>query len=137
MNEQLAYRQARDLQGAACATTADLEAYLAQIRMDVHSLRGGLAQALMHLYAGRPLPDHGTAELPYAEDVVERRLFDDVMRGGIDPGVPGGLVHDPVLANALRHTMRLLEDTADASRIVSDLLPRRVHLQANTALSPG
>ncbi|MFJ3481514.1 hypothetical protein [Streptomyces microflavus] len=42
-NEQVAYRQARDLQGAACSTTADLERYLAQIRTDAHSLRIGLA----------------------------------------------------------------------------------------------
>ncbi|MFI8164175.1 hypothetical protein ACIF6I_33860 [Streptomyces microflavus] len=46
-NEQVAYRQARDLQGAACLTTADLERYLAQIRTDAHSLRIGLAQALI------------------------------------------------------------------------------------------
>lgn len=67
-----------------------------------------------------------------------RRLFDDVMRGGIDdPGVPGGLVHDPVLANALRHTMRLLEDTADASRIVSDLLPAASTSRKTPPCRPG
>ncbi|MGQ4484261.1 hypothetical protein ACN6LM_002589 [Streptomyces sp. SAS_281] len=135
MNEQLAYRQARDLQGAACVTTADLERYLGQIRMDVHSLRGGLAQALMHIYAGTPLP-LGTAELPYPQDVVERRLLDDIMRGP-DPeeGLPGGLVRDPALGNALRLTMRLLEDTANAAALVSSLLSRPVHLQEGT-LSP-
>ncbi|MEU4266171.1 hypothetical protein ACYCCF_30040 [Streptomyces argenteolus] len=141
MNEQLAYRRARDLQGAACSTTADLGRYLAQIRMDAHSLRIGLAQAVVHAYAGTTLPDHGTAELPYPQDVVERDLFDDVMGRGDPDSVdctPRHLVRDPALAKALRHTLRLLEDTADAAGLVSDLLPRSrsVHPQAGTALPP-
>ncbi|MFJ3481512.1 hypothetical protein [Streptomyces microflavus] len=69
--------------------------------------------------------------------MVERRLLDDVMRGpDSKEGLPGGLVPKPALANALRHTMRLLEDTATAADLVSNALPRPVHLQEGTALSP-
>ncbi|MGW2841802.1 hypothetical protein ACWCWD_28955 [Streptomyces sp. NPDC001493] len=143
MNEKLAYRRARDIQGAACSTPGDLSRYLAQIRMDAHSLRIGLAQAVMHMYAGAPLPDKGTAELPYPQDVVERKLLDDVMRGPAPDRGPGGLVHDPALANALRHALRLLEDAVDAANIVNDLLlllPPRARsgcVEQETAMSPG
>ncbi|MFC8177191.1 hypothetical protein [Streptomyces sp. NPDC057325] len=139
MDDQLAYREARELQGSSCATTADLKRYLSQVSMDAHSLRIGLAQAVMHVYVGMPLPDQGTAELPYPQDVLEKRLFDDVMRGP-DPikGFPRALVPDPALANALRHIMRLLEDTADAAHLVGALLARsRLSLpQEDTAISP-
>ncbi|MFD3728859.1 hypothetical protein [Streptomyces sp. NPDC058671] len=139
VDEQLAYRQARDLQGAGCSTPADLKRYLAQVSMDAQSLRIGLAQAVMHVYAGVPLPDHGTAELPYPQDVLEGRLFDDVMRGPEpEKGFPRALVPDPALANALRHTMRLLADTADAAHLVDALLARSKSAlpQEGTAMSP-
>lgn len=56
-------------------------------------------------------------DLPYPEDRLEKVLFDDLMGAEI-------LVDDPALATALRHTMRLLADTAEATHLVRALIQR-------------
>ncbi|MEU9646985.1 hypothetical protein [Streptomyces sp. NPDC048188] len=104
-----AYGQARAQQGADCADTGELAAYLLRISMDVHSLRSGLAQAVSQVFAGTAPPDP-TEDVPYPSDHVERLLFQDLM--GAE-----ALVHDQDLATALRHAMRLLEDTACAAHL--------------------
>lgn len=113
------YRQARAEYAASCADPSDLTQYLARIRMDAFSLRMGLAEAVTHVFRGTAAPNEGTTELPYPADRVERALFDDSMQS-----VKQLLVADPALAAALRHTMRLLEDAAEAADLVRVLLER-------------
>ncbi|MCM2394406.1 hypothetical protein [Streptomyces albipurpureus] len=75
-------------------------------------------EAASRVFPGFPPPsDELGGDLPYPMDRVERALFDDVMGAGIR-------ITDPALATALRHTMRLLEDTADAAGLVRSLLDR-------------
>ncbi|MFV8126988.1 hypothetical protein [Streptomyces syringium] len=112
------YRQARVEQGIHCVDSRDLMQYLGRLSMDVHSLRQGLAEAVTHVFAGGPAPS-GNGELPYPADRVERALFDDRMGSGERIWVA-----DPAVATALRHSMRLLEDAADAAHLVRVLLER-------------
>ncbi|MFC9654177.1 MULTISPECIES: hypothetical protein [unclassified Streptomyces] len=113
------YRQARGEQGAACADPHDLARYMRRISMDAHSLRQGLAQAVTHVFVGAAPSDGESKELPFPANRVERALFEDSMGS-----VAQVLVADPVLAVALRHAMRLLEDAADAAHVVRALLER-------------
>ncbi|MBQ0855708.1 hypothetical protein J8N05_46990 (plasmid) [Streptomyces sp. BH-SS-21] len=113
------YRQARAEYGSTCADPRDLAHYLNRISLDAQSLRHGLAEAITHVFRGTAAPNAGTAELPYPADRVERALFDDSMQS-----VKQLLVADPALAASLRHTMRLLEDAAEAARLVRVLLER-------------
>jgi hypothetical protein len=75
-------------------------------------------EAVSQVFAGTAPPDEGTDEPPYPADRVERALSGDIM------GSEQVLVADPAAANALRHTMRLLEDTADAAHLLRALLER-------------
>ncbi|MFJ1930355.1 MULTISPECIES: hypothetical protein [unclassified Streptomyces] len=109
------YRQNRIGQGAGCTGTADLAAYLHRISMDAHSLRHGLADAVTQVFAGALLPNELGGDLPYLPDRVERLLFDDLMGAGV-------LVPDQSLATALRQTLRLLEDAAQATHLARALL---------------
>ncbi|MER7901352.1 hypothetical protein ABTX62_36205 [Streptomyces sp. NPDC096046] len=111
------YSQNRVRQGAACADPGDLAQYLHRVSADAHSLRHGLADAVTQVFAGLLLPDEPGGDLPYLPDRVERLLFDDLMGAGV-------LVPDQDLAAALRQTMRLLEEAAQATHLARALLER-------------
>ncbi|MER7111889.1 hypothetical protein [Streptomyces sp. NPDC000229] len=113
------YRQARLEQGANCVSPRELTLYLRRVAMDAQSLRQGLAEAVTHVFAGAAPPSEGAGDGPYLADRVERELFEDTM-GSVDRL----LVADPAVANALRLSMRLLEDAADAAHVVGALLER-------------
>ncbi|MEW1552186.1 hypothetical protein [Streptomyces tsukubensis] len=110
------YRQAHMEAGAACADARDLWLYMHRVAMDAQSLRMGVGEAVAHVFPGfTPPSDELGGDLPNPMERVERALFDDVMGAGIR-------ITDPALATALRHTMRLLENTADATDLVRSLL---------------
>jgi hypothetical protein len=122
------YRQKRVEPGVTCADRLDLMRYLKQVSMDSHSLRHGLAEAVVQAFAGIALPDGLGRELPYPADRVEGLLFDDLM--GAD-----GLVGDPTLATALRQAMRLLEEATEAARLARVLLERADNAPPNRSTS--
>ncbi|NEA14259.1 hypothetical protein [Streptomyces halstedii] len=118
------YRQNRVGQGAGCTDPGDLAGYLLRVAMDAQSLRHGLANAVTQAFAGVLLADELGGDLPYLPDRVERLLFDDLMGAS-------ALVPDQSLATALRQTMRLLEDAAQATHLARALLE-----QASDAVGP-